>query len=540
MNAGRRAWLLYAVFLAVGLGAMGWVTRRAMAAEEAERVALARTLVEEKVRLALWRMDSTLALFLTPENARPWHQFETFHRVEGRRVPSPMLVMDDPMVVLRFQVEAGGPFTSPLAPTPADRVLASRIATDPARLAGATARLSDLGHRLDEARFRTRLREAGAVLVSRAEMDDLRARSRREGVSLGSPFEVNHGAWTPFWLDGDLLLGRQVWVGRREVLQGIWLDWKGVQDLLQSVTVELLPGSTFAPLEAGGGESRDRRMSSLPVKLVPGRQTVALPGRAPSRALLFVGWGMVLIGALAGGWVLRRGLELGERRVAFASAVTHELRSPLTTFKLYSELLARGMVPDPAERQELLETLLREADRLDHLVKNVLAYARLETGREGALEPVGVDDLLTRIQPRLAERAQAGGLRLEVDIPAPVGGSLLRVDPLLVEQVLFNLVDNAAKYAGGGSDPRLRLEGSLIPGRVGLRLRDFGPGIGRADRRHLFQPFHKSAQHAARTAPGVGLGLALCRGLARGLGGDLILEDTLEPGASFLLTLPTA
>jgi hypothetical protein len=112
----RRPWLLYAVFLALGLGAMGWVTFRALRAERAEQEAQARARMEEKVRLALWRMDSTMALFFSPETARPWHHFEAFHREGGSATPSPLLIQDDPMVLLRFQIDAGGRFTSPILP----------------------------------------------------------------------------------------------------------------------------------------------------------------------------------------------------------------------------------------------------------------------------------------------------------------------------------------------------------------------------------------------------------------------------------------
>ena len=76
-------------------------------------------------------------------------------------------------------------------------------------------------------------------------------------------------------------------------------------------------------------------------------------------------------------------VALSERRGAFVSAVTHELRTPLTTFRMYAEMLAEGMVPSPEARQKYLETLRREADRLAHLVENVLQYARLERGRPG-------------------------------------------------------------------------------------------------------------------------------------------------------------
>ena len=114
----------------------------------------------------------------------------------------------------------------------------------------------------------------------------------------------------------------------------------------------------------------------------------------------------------------------------------------------------------------------------------------------------------------------------------------MNVDAMGVEQILFNLVDNACKYAAPASSPRmLHVEVSANGPRIVFRVRDHGPGISRQQQRRLFQPFEKSATEAAHSAPGVGLGLALCRRLAREMGGDLVLEKK-DGGACFALTLP--
>ena len=116
---------------------------------------------------------------------------------------------------------------------------------------------------------------------------------------------------------------------------------------------------------------------------------------------------------------------------------------------------------------------------------------------------------------------------------------LLCTDPAAVEQILFNLVDNACKYASHGDDKRIHLEISASSRHIEFRVRDHGPGISRQGQRKLFLPFSKSVHEAASTAPGVGLGLALSRRLARDLGGSLELKEALEnPGAAFVLKLP--
>jgi K+-sensing histidine kinase KdpD len=109
-----------------------------------------------------------------------------------------------------------------------------------------------------------------------------------------------------------------------------------------------------------------------------------------------------------------------------------------------------------------------------------------------------------------------------------------------VEQVLFNLVDNASKYAAPAEDRRIHVELERRQGRVGLAVRDHGPGVDTVTARRLFEPFSKSVQTAAQTAPGVGLGLALCRRLARSMRADLRYEKVPSGGARFVLWLPAA
>jgi signal transduction histidine kinase len=259
----------------------------------------------------------------------------------------------------------------------------------------------------------------------------------------------------------------------------------------------------------------------------------------PIHISLVVAWACLLVTALAAAMMLHSVLALSERRGAFVSAVTHELRTPLTTFRMYAEMLAGGMVPEADQRQRYLDTLRVEADRLAHLVENVLQYARLERGRPGKRrEDVSLAAILDRCESRLAERAAQGEMKLDVQLDDADRGLTLATDSAAVEQILFNLVDNACKYAAPAADKRIHLQISTERSRVRIAVRDHGPGISRAGRKKLFRPFSKSVHEAASTAPGVGLGLALCRRLAADLGGRLDLESPTEGGAAFVLTLP--
>ena len=342
------------------------------------------------------------------------------------------------------------------------------------------------------------------------------------------------------WVEGELFLLREAALDGARRTQGVWLDWAELEKRLLQAITDLLPAARLQEASAALRGLDSSALASLPVRLLPG--ALDLPAAAfwsPLKRSLLIAWGCFLIAALAVALVLHRAIMLSERRGAFVSAVTHELRTPLTTFRLYSEMLADDMVPDAGARQQYLRTLCDESTRLTHLVENVLAYSRIERGRAVArVEEVTLAGLMSRIEPRLRRRAAEAGLELEVAMPEHAPEARFKTDPMGVEQILFNLVDNACKYAAPTSDPRvLHVSADAAGPEVTFRVRDHGPGISRQQRKRLFQPFEKSAADAAHSAPGVGLGLALCRRLAREMGGDLVLEK-VEGGACFALNLP--
>lgn len=356
--------------------------------------------------------------------------------------------------------------------------------------------------------------------------------------------DVQVAMMKPFWDGEHLLLARRVDVGGREYVQGCGLDWPAIQSSLVAAIADLLPHARLAPdhshASAAPEDVRDARLlASLPVRLIPGTVPLAeATGLTPVQLALLVGWVAVAVAAGAVAMLLQGVLSLSERRAAFVSAVTHELRTPLTTFRMYSEMLARGMVPEESDRKRYFETLRIEADRLAHLVANVLAYARLERGTPGGrIEILSVDRMLDVATERLGDRAEEAGFVLEMAVPTVVGSLEVKADASIVEQILFNLVDNACKYAASAHDKTLTLSAAQDGANVVIRVCDRGPGIAPHGQRTLFQPFRKSASEAAVTAPGVGLGLTLSRRLARDMGGDLCHEPG-PTGTCFALRLP--
>jgi signal transduction histidine kinase len=359
---------------------------------------------------------------------------------------------------------------------------------------------------------------------------------------------VEQGPLKPRWCINlrtgapELLIERTVRAQDGVRTQGFWMDWPALRNRLLAVSSDLLPAADLLPLTGPGAESAPSalRLASIPVLLAPGSPTV-LPAAwlTPTHTTLGVTWLAVLAAIVAIALVLRASMELGDRRGRFVSAVTHELRTPLTTFCLYTEMLADGMVPDETTRRDYLSTLKGESRRLAGIVENVLDYARLGgLIRANGHGPTAAPDLLSQTIPALDRRATAAGMTLEVRADR-LDGLVLAADHRTVERILLNLVDNACKYAAQSDDRRIHLAVAPADGAVRFTVRDHGPGVPRAEHRRIFQPFHRARRDAAGPQSGLGLGLALARGLARSLGGDLRLTRDRRDGAEFILTIPT-
>ena len=146
-------------------------------------------------------------------------------------------------------------------------------------------------------------------------------------------------------------------------------------------------------------------------------------------------------------------------------------------------------------------------------------------------------ELIERMTPRLAERAQGAEMELIVDVDPAAKNAFVVTDPAAVEQILFNLVDNSSKYAAQAADRRIHMRATATDRLLTISVADHGPGVSARDARRGKRPFSKSSEEAANSAPGVGLGLALCRRLAKALGGRLRIH-TPELGAMASLELP--
>jgi len=224
--------------------------------------------------------------------------------------------------------------------------------------------------------------------------------------------------------------------------------------------------------------------------------------------------------------------EADRMRTALLAAVSHDLRTPLASAKAaVTSLRSADIQWTDEDRDELLATADESLDRLAHLVENLLDMSRLQAGAMAIVSrPAGLDEIVARALDDLGPAS----CDVVVDIP----GSLpeIRVDPGILERVIVNLTGNALRYSPPGQPPLLT--GSALGDRVELRVTDRGPGVPTAQRDHMFVPFQRLGDTDNTT--GVGLGLALSRGLTEAMDGTLNPEETPGGGLTMTLTLPAA
>jgi len=593
-----RAPKIFCVWTALGLcavmvlGAMTWLTRSVLASERERAMAEARADLEERTRLALWRMDAVGAAILLGENQRP----PAFYAMKSDPFEPGS---GDPVVKLHFEIRQDGKLRSPevrmgselppeakaegvgrlkelqalLAsnPVPGDELKLLSCAVEIGENAwqalskdAVEAKISNNGLRMKQSASSNR-----GDLTYQTNFNDVEKAQRAKtveqsfengsnsipqqqaiqvdrGPSSGGRVIGEIGPMRAVWIGGELFLLRQLTSvlpeGQQKDgstvekgIQGVWLDATELRKrLLAEVVEDLLPHASLATLTSG---SDPLALVSFPL-LLERNETIAMAA-APMSVPLLVGWAAVIVALITASMLVRGVMRLSERRASFVSAVTHELRTPLTTFRLYSDMLQNGAVKEE-KRGTYLSVLSREADRLSHLVENVLAFSQIERGSaRSSVRVTTMAELLEPMRERFESRLITAGMTLEMDLSDAAASVPVKVDAAAVEHILFNLVDNAAKYASGGPRPSLSIKVLGLGQRIEIHTTDHGPGIAPRERGRIFQAFHKSAHEAAESKPGVGLGLALSRRLAKSLGGELTCRSSDQGGACFVLSLPT-
>jgi signal transduction histidine kinase len=361
------------------------------------------------------------------------------------------------------------------------------------------------------------------------------------------------GGWIPWHSGRDLhLLG---WIESPDdgAVCGVEVETMTLLSRISPALPAAAAGTAFALIDGdgrvlhqtGGLEIADPMASAASVPLAPilphwrvaffTGSSDAAPAAAASYRLLAGLTVVAFVLAILGGGALllrearRQALDAAQK-TSFVSNVSHELKTPLTTIRMYAEMLGEGRIADADKRRAYLDTIVGESHRLTRLVNNVLDFSRLEQHRrqyspERLVLAEWLGALVEAHRPRCAE----AGLRVETRLPD--GDVGIRADRDAAEQIVLNLVDNALKYAAGGGILEVEAD------RGSVRVLDRGPGVPAALRERIFEKFFRIDHTLTSSVPGTGLGLSIARRLARDMGGDLTCGPRAGGGACFEWTL---
>ncbi len=245
-----------------------------------------------------------------------------------------------------------------------------------------------------------------------------------------------------------------------------------------------------------------------------------------------------------GSWLivsdLKRQLTLARQKTDFVSNVSHELKTPLTSIRMFSELLAEGRVSDPSKQRSYLGIITAEAARLTRLINNVLDFARLERGeKKYSFEAFDLVGLVRETTESYRPNLEASGFTLKCEIPT--GAPLVNGDRDALAQVIVNLLSNAEKYSDSRKEVLVRVTEQVSPlPHIEVQVLDRGLGVPKGSEAKIFEKFYRAHDALSSGIQGSGLGLTLARQIARAHGGDVVYEPRPGGGSCFSLRLPLA
>jgi signal transduction histidine kinase len=352
-------------------------------------------------------------------------------------------------------------------------------------------------------------------------------------------------------IDGEhLLLFRRVDAGDRSHRQGLVLKLSALFSRLDAAVVgegelaafvdrDFFVEDAEPELREGADVYRYRHRFAEPFAALNVRLDLApLPGVGGADFVYAISLLLLVTGTLGLYAVYRMvavTVRFAERRSNFVAAVTHELKTPLTAIRMYSEMLRDGMIEDDDKRRAYYTTITAESERLSRLIDNVLEFSRLEQGtRETNLVVGAIGPVVAEAAAMLEPHADEVGFRIDVEVEA--GLPPVAFDRDAVVQVVFNLVENALKYARDAGDRVVTIRCARAGDGVSLAVRDRGPGVSGSRISQIFEPFYRGEDELTRTAKGTGIGLALVKGLADAMGAGVAGRNLAEGGFEVALT----
>jgi two-component system, OmpR family, phosphate regulon sensor histidine kinase PhoR len=354
----------------------------------------------------------------------------------------------------------------------------------------------------------------------------MRRQARREQEQLHAQFQVRQQALFNGMIEGVLLLDEQ---GRVQMINDSLRKFFAIASDIRGQTIleafrwhELAALAARLPAEKNISEAElelhriTRRSMQVNASIVHGHA-----GAAPGQLFVFRD--------------VTRLKELENIRKEFVGNVSHELRTPLSLIKGFAQTLLDGAKDDPAQAARFLQKIDKHSDRLLFLIEDLLAISHLESGH-AALNPQPVDlhDLARRVLDDLGAPSAARQTILENKIPVQ---TVVWADADRLQQVLFNLTENAIKYGRPGGCVTVKANGSH-PDKLEVVVADDGPGIPPEAIGRVFERFYRVDRARARESGGTGLGLAIVKHIVQAHGGEAWVKSELQKGTSFFFTLP--
>ena len=264
----------------------------------------------------------------------------------------------------------------------------------------------------------------------------------------------------------------------------------------------------------------------------------------PGPGARVLGWVTIVLAiVLVGGFVTlyrtgQRQISLARQQQDFVSAVSHELKSPLTSIRMYGEMLKEGWA-DESKRQSYYEYIHDEAERLTRLITNVLQLARI-TRNEPQFDkrPVNVGELMNVTESKIATQIEHAGFELRMSTEKDTIAATVNVDTDCFAQMIINLVDNAIKFSKDAENKVIEITCQrLADKRILFSVRDYGPGVAKDQMKKIFQLFYRSESELTRETVGTGIGLAIVHELAVAMDGSVDMINA-TPGAEFRFWFP--
>jgi len=371
-------------------------------------------------------------------------------------------------------------------------------------------------------------------------------RDRRNGDEFGGRRNV--------WHDDRPILLRWRGSGERVVVQALGVRFveeellATLQPVLARQRVRLaladLDGRTvlsqYGSEEVGGPvqAANDGRLPWV-LSVVSADPTADLGELAARRRLLFASLGLVALVVMVSSYFASRAvgreLEIARMQSDFVAAVSHDFRTPLTSLRQYSELLASGRVADDERRHKYYGFLVQESQRLQRLVEGLLDFGRMEAGaKEFNLEPLPARPWLEEVTAEFQREVEENGYQVDVAWRGP--DVTLPADRMAMSQALWNLMDNAVRYSPDSKTVWVEVKREAR--RLLIHVRDRGLGIEPDERRKIFEKFVRGSAARRRSTQGTGLGLTMVRHTVEAHGGTVRVESEPGEGSTFTISLP--